>query len=206
MQFNYLLLLLLRQQWTSLNRTSRETRLDRFFLLSILLGINHRFFCRTFPFGGNRFVSRLVESSIDLVSFVLRSPLPLSGERREKRKELFSRHQLDFSHRMTPEVDTTQADIAYLMEEIRTNLLVSPGSEQTSGSSRAQAWLLTILSFYGDQLNVLVDLYRLFRQENSYQLLSFVIEHLLQHQSKEIDHNRYLQEEFKLIFTASSNR
>ena len=107
---------------------------------------------------------------------------------------------------MTPEVDATQADIAYLLDEIRSNLLASTGSDQTSGISRAHAWLLTLLSFYGDQLNVLVDLYRLFRQENTYQLLSFVIEHLLQHQSNEIDHNRYLQEEFQLIFTASSNR
>ena len=69
---------------------------------------------------------------------------------------------------------------------------------------RAHAWLLTTLSIYGDQFNVLIDLYRLFREQNSYILLSFIIEHILQNHLNEIDKEIYLQEEFQLIFTKSN--
>ncbi|CAF5068252.1 unnamed protein product, partial [Rotaria magnacalcarata] len=60
---------------------------------------------------------------------------------------------------------------------------------------RAHAWLLTTLSIYGDQFDVLIDLYRLFREQSSYILLSFIIEHILQHHMNEIDKSAYLLEE-----------
>jgi hypothetical protein len=104
---------------------------------------------------------------------------------------------------MTIEMST---DLIYLIDQIRSNLLISDGNESLKETPRAHGWLLTTLSIYGDELNVLIDLYRLFREQNSYILLSFIIEHILQHHNNVIDKNNYLQQEFQLIFTNSSNK
>src|ERR1700722_627254 len=105
---------------------------------------------------------------------------------------------------MTIELDSTSnIDLTYLLDEIRSNLITVNGTETMKETPRAHAWLLTTLSFFGDQFNVLIDLYRLFREQHSYILLTFIIEHILQHQSiTQIDKDRYLQQEFKLIFTS----
>ncbi|CAF3274261.1 unnamed protein product, partial [Rotaria sp. Silwood2] len=89
--------------------------------------------------------------------------------------------------------------------QIRLNLATPNGNETMTETPRAHAWLLTTLSIYGDQFNVLIDLYRLFHEHKSYILLSFIIEHILQYHINEIDKNNYIQEEFQLIFTSSSN-
>jgi hypothetical protein len=89
-------------------------------------------------------------------------------------------------------------NLVYLIDQIRSNLY---GNEIMKETPRAHAWLLTTLSIYGDQFNVLIDLYRLFREQNSYILLSFIIEHILQYHINEIEKNNYLQKEFQLIFT-----
>jgi hypothetical protein len=86
----------------------------------------------------------------------------------------------------------------YLIDQIRSNL---ERNEILKETPRAHAWLLTTLSIYGDQFQVLIDLYRLFREQNSYILLSFIIEHILQYHNNEIEKNNYLQQEFQLIFS-----
>ncbi|CAF4659805.1 unnamed protein product [Rotaria sp. Silwood2] len=108
---------------------------------------------------------------------------------------------------MTIEMDTSSnTNLVYLIDQIRSNLSTPNGNETMTETPRAHAWLLTTLSIYGDQFNVLIDLYRLFREYKSYILLSFIIEHILQYHINEIDKNNYIQEEFQLIFTSSSNR
>jgi hypothetical protein len=97
-------------------------------------------------------------------------------------------------------VQNVSTDLSYLIGEIRSNL------ESTENVARAQAWLLTTLSFYGDQLVVLVDLYRLCREQKAYGLLSFIIDYLLRHRSNELEHERYLQEEFQQIFSVPVSR
>jgi len=94
----------------------------------------------------------------------------------------------------------SNSNLVYLIDQIRSNL---DGNEITKETPRAHAWLLTTLSIYGDQFNVLIDLYRLFREQNSYILLSFIIEHILQYHLNEIDKNIYLQQEFQMIFSNS---
>ncbi|CAF0989052.1 unnamed protein product [Rotaria sordida] len=107
---------------------------------------------------------------------------------------------------MTIEIDTSSnPNLVYLIDQIRSNLSTSNENETMRETPRAHAWLLTTLSIYGDQINVLIDLYRLFREQNSYILLTFIIEHILQYHINEIDKNNYLQDEFQLIFTTSSN-
>ncbi|CAF0749664.1 unnamed protein product [Rotaria sp. Silwood1] len=107
---------------------------------------------------------------------------------------------------MTIEMNTSSnTNLLYLIDQIRSNLSTPNGNETMTETPRAHAWLLTTLSIYGDQFNVLIDLYRLFRKQNSYILLSFIIEHILQYHINEIDKNNYLQEEFQLIFTTSSH-
>ncbi|CAF3590829.1 unnamed protein product [Adineta steineri] len=103
---------------------------------------------------------------------------------------------------MTTSLDT---NLVYLIDQIRSNLLIADGNEILKETPRAHAWLLTTLSIYGEKFSVLLELYRLFREQNSYILLSFIIEHILQHHINEIDKNTYLQQEFQLIFTNSSN-
>jgi hypothetical protein len=100
----------------------------------------------------------------------------------------------------------SNADLTYLIDQIRSNLLITDENEILKETPRAHAWLLTTLSIYGEELNVLINLYRLFREQNSYILLSFIIEHILQHHMNKIDKNNYLQQEFQLIFTNSSNK
>jgi hypothetical protein len=99
---------------------------------------------------------------------------------------------------MTIEVNS---NLVYLIDQIRSSLLTIDGNEITKETPRAHAWLLTTLAIYGDQFNVLIDLYRLFREQNSYILLSFIIEHILQYHLNEIEKNHYLQQEFQLIFS-----
>ncbi|CAF3403717.1 unnamed protein product [Rotaria socialis] len=107
---------------------------------------------------------------------------------------------------MTIEMDSpSNSNLVYLIDQIRSNLLILDGHETMKETPRAHAWLLTTLSIYGDQFDVLIDLYRLFREQSSYILLSFIIEHILQHHMNEIDKSAYLLEEFQSIFTASSN-
>lgn len=86
----------------------------------------------------------------------------------------------------------------YLIEQIRSNLA---GNEPLKETPRAHAWLLTTLSLYGDQFEVVIDLYRLFREQSSYILLSFIIEHLLQYHLQHVEKNSYLQQEFQSIFS-----
>jgi hypothetical protein len=109
--------------------------------------------------------------------------------------------------KMTSDVDVNNADLVYLMDEIRSNLSnVSNEHDPMYNVSKAHAWLYTLLALYGEQFQMLVDLYRLFREKNSYGLLSFIIDYLLQHQSNRIDQDRYLQQEFQSISIASSNQ
>jgi hypothetical protein len=108
---------------------------------------------------------------------------------------------------MTIEVNTSSnGNLAYLIGQIRSNLVTLNGNETMKETPRAHAWLLTTLSIYGDKFHVLIELYRLFREHNSYILLSFIIEHILQHHNNEIDNDNYLQQEFQLIFANSSNK
>jgi len=93
------------------------------------------------------------------------------------------------------------SNFVYLIDQIRSNLLNIDGNEIMKETPRAHAWLLTTLSIYGDEFNVLIDLYRLFREQNSYILLSFIIEHILQYHRNEIEKNNYLQQEFQMIFS-----
>lgn len=92
------------------------------------------------------------------------------------------------------------SNLVYLIDQIRSNLLNFDGNELMKETPRAHAWLLTTLSIYGDNFNVLIDLYRLFREQNSYILLSFIIEHIIQYHKNEIDKTFYLQQEFQMIF------
>ena len=85
--------------------------------------------------------------------------------------------------------------LIYLIEQIRSNLTT------LKETPCAHAWLLTTLSLYGDQLSVLIELYRLFREQNSYILLSFITEHILQHHLTQAEKNLYLQQEFQSIFS-----
>ena len=101
---------------------------------------------------------------------------------------------------------STNAHLVYLIDQIRSNPSTNNVNRITEENSRARAWLLTTLSIYGDQFNVLIDLYRLFREQHSYTLLTFIIEHILKYHINEIDTNNYLQEEFQLIFTNSSQK
>lgn len=88
--------------------------------------------------------------------------------------------------------------LVYLIEQIRSNLA---GNEPLKETPHAHAWLLTTLSLYGDQFEVLIDLYRLFREQCSYILLSFIVEHLLQYHLQQAEKNLYLQQEFQSIFS-----
>lgn len=101
---------------------------------------------------------------------------------------------------------SSNLNLVYLLDQIRTNLSPSDGNEAKIENPRAHAWLLTTLSIYGDQLNILIELYRLFREKSSYKLLSFIIEHILQHHLNEIDKSNYLQDEFQLIFKSSTSK
>lgn len=91
--------------------------------------------------------------------------------------------------------------LIYLIEQIRSNLA---GNETLKETPCAHAWLLTTLSLYGDQLTVLIELYRLFREQSSYILLSFIVEHILQHHLTQAEKNEYLQQEFQSIFSTSN--
>lgn len=88
--------------------------------------------------------------------------------------------------------------LIYLIEQIRSNLAENETLKETPC---AHAWLLTTLSLYGDQLTVLIELYRLFREQSSYILLSFITEHILQHHLAQAEKNLYLQQEFQSIFS-----
>ncbi|UJR32861.1 hypothetical protein I4U23_020322 [Adineta vaga] len=108
---------------------------------------------------------------------------------------------------MKMDVDTTSnRNFVYLIDQIRSNLVAVDGQEVTKETPRAHAWLLTTLSIYGDDLSILIELYRLFRERNSYILLSFIIEHILQHHINKIEQIDYLQQEFQSIFSKSSDK
>lgn len=88
-------------------------------------------------------------------------------------------------------------NLEYLFEQIRSNLLPSDLKE----TPRAHAWLLTTLAIYGDDFQVLLDLYRLFHEQKSYILLSFIIEHMVQYHRTQIETNHFLHKQFRLILS-----
>ncbi|CAF0915496.1 unnamed protein product [Adineta ricciae] len=107
---------------------------------------------------------------------------------------------------MTMDVEIAlNPNFVYLLDQIRANFLTGADHEATTETPRAHAWLLTTLAIYGEDLSILIELYRVFREQNSYSLLSFIIEHILQHHSNEIDKIDYLQQEFQSIFGKSSD-
>lgn len=89
-------------------------------------------------------------------------------------------------------IETKKNNFDYLIEQIRSNLNETP---------RAHAWLLTTLAIYGHDFHVLIDLYRLFYEQKSYNLLSFIIEHIIQYHRTQIETNLFLQEQFRLILS-----
>ena len=99
------------------------------------------------------------------------------------------------------EMDSSQGDSAYLIDEIRANLSQKTNEETFA---RAQAWLLTFLSFYGNEYDHLLEVYRLFREHRCYLLLAFLIEYLLQHHSGRIERDRFFRDECQSIFKKTS--
>lgn len=105
------------------------------------------------------------------------------------------------------EVDApSNPNFVYLIEQIRSSLVGLAEDAAIKDTPRAHAWLLTTLSIHGEDLSVLIALYRLFREQNSYTLLSFVVEHILQQHANELDQNQYLRQELQSIFGKSSEQ
>lgn len=93
------------------------------------------------------------------------------------------------------------SNLVYLIDQIRLNIHENELMKETP---RAHAWLLTTLSIYENNFNVCINLYRLFHEENSYILLTFLIEHMIEYYKNDIEKNLYLQNEFQLIFNLNN--